>query len=236
MRQNNPKQLLKRRAARSDHQFPADWYEADPPSGAGKSLTLSLIAGLIRPDTGSVAINGRVVTDTSRRLFVSPQDRHVGMVFQDGLLLSHRSVLDNVALAVRQSSRRKERRAVARSWLERVGAEEWANRRPGSLSGGQRRRGALARGLAGECEIALLDELLSALDHAARLELRQLIREVISAAGVPALVVTHEIEEAEELGDTIISLSEGRVTGTRLVEHPLVPKPPRLGSTDTESA
>jgi molybdate transport system ATP-binding protein len=206
------------------------------PSGAGKSLTLSLIAGLIRPDTGSVTINGRVVTDTSRRLFVSPQDRHVGMVFQDGLLLPHRSVLDNVALAVRQSSGRRERRAVARSWLERVGAEAWVNRRPGSLSGGQRQRVALARGLAGECEIALLDEPLAALDHAVRLELRQLIRDVIITAGVPALVVTHDIEEAEELGDTIISYSEGRVTGTRVVEHPLVLKPPRLGSNDTESA
>jgi molybdate transport system ATP-binding protein len=206
------------------------------PSGAGKSLTLSLIAGLIRPDTGTISINGEVVTDCARRLFVSPQDRRVGMVFQDGLLLPHRSVLDNVALAVRQSRGRRERRAIARSWLERVGAEAWANRRPGSLSGGQRQRVALARGLAGEPEIALLDEPLSALDLAVRRELRTLIREVILTAGVPALIVTHDIEEAEELGDTIISYNEGRVTGTRIVERSTDRKRPGAASTDTESA
>jgi molybdate transport system ATP-binding protein len=206
------------------------------PSGAGKSLTLSLIAGLIRPDTGSIAINGHVVTDCARRLFVSPQDRRVGMVFQDGLLLPHRSVLDNVALAVRQSSGRRERRAVARTWLERVGAETLANRRPGSLSGGQRQRVALARGLAGEPEIALLDEPLSALDYAVRRELRTLIRDVVLTSGVPALIVTHDIEEAEELGDTIISYNEGRVTGTRSVSRSAEPEPPHDDPTDTESA
>jgi molybdate transport system ATP-binding protein len=206
------------------------------PSGAGKSLTLSLIAGLIRPDTGTISIRGHVVTDCARRLFVSPQDRRVGMVFQDGLLLPHRSVLDNVALAVRQSKGRRERRAVARSWLERVGAEAWANRRPGSLSGGQRQRVALARGLAGEPEIALLDEPLSALDLAVRRELRTLIREVILTSGVPALIVTHDIEEAEELGDTIISYNEGRVTGTRIVERSQDRVPPGTAPTDTESA
>ena len=204
------------------------------PSGAGKSLTLSLIAGLIRPDSGSITINGQVVTDCARRLYISPQERRVGMVFQDGLLLPHRSVLDNVALAVRQSSGRRTRRAVARSWLERVGADGWANRRPGSLSGGQRQRVALARGLAGEPEIALLDEPLSALDYAVRRELRQLIRDVIMSTGVPALLVTHDIEEAEQLGDTIISYNEGRVTGTRVVEHAV--DPPRRSSNGTEPA
>jgi len=101
------------------------------PSGAGKSLTLSLIAGLIRPDTGSITIDGRVVTDCGRRIYVSTQGRRIGMVFQDGLLLPHRSVLDNVALAVRQASGRRDRRAIALTWLERVGAEALATRRPG---------------------------------------------------------------------------------------------------------
>jgi ABC-type sulfate/molybdate transport systems ATPase subunit len=145
-------------------------------------------------------------------------------------------VLDNVALAVRQAKGRRKRRAVARSWLERVGAEAWANRRPGSLSGGQRQRVALARGLAGEPEIALLDEPLSALDYAVRRELRTLIREVVLASGVPALIVTHDVEEAEELGDTIISYNEGRVTGTRIVERSADLTPRREEPTDTESA
>jgi len=196
------------------------------PSGAGKSLTLALIAGLIRPDTGTIMINGQAVTDCDRRLFVSTQQRRIGMVFQDGLLLPHRSVLDNVALAVRQASGRRERRTVARSWLERVGAEDFAHRRPASLSGGQRQRVALARGLAGDPALVLLDEPLSALDAVVRRELRQLIRDVMITSGVPAVLVTHDHEEAEELGDVIIAYSEGRVTGTRIVERPPPPPPP----------
>jgi len=204
------------------------------PSGAGKSLTLSLIAGHIRPDTGTVLINGRTVTDCARRIHVSTQDRRIGMVFQDGVLLPHRSVLDNVALAVRQGGGRRERRAIARSWLERVGAEGLADRRPGSLSGGQRQRAALARGLAGEPALVLLDEPLSALDSAVRAELRQLIREVIVSSGVPAVLVTHDAEEAEEIGDEIIVYDDGRVVGRRSVERPTPPRtrgnaPPESG-------
>jgi molybdate transport system ATP-binding protein len=193
------------------------------PSGAGKSLTLALIAGLIRPDTGTIVINGRVVTDCARRIHVSTQQRHVGMVFQDGLLLPHRSVLDNVALAVRQARGSRARRALARSWLGRVGAGALADRRPGSLSGGQRQRVALARGLAGDPALVLLDEPLSALDTKVRRELRTLIRDVIISSGVPAVLVTHDAEEAEELGDVVIACSEGRVTGSRMVERPVDP-------------
>jgi molybdate transport system ATP-binding protein len=190
------------------------------PSGAGKSLTLALIAGLLRPDTGVVAINGHVVTDCDSRIYVSTQDRRIGMVFQDGLLLPHRSVLDNVALAVRQASGRHARRAFARTWLERVGADAFAERRPGSLSGGQRQRVALARGLAGDPALVLLDEPLSALDSAVRRELRTLIREVIISSGVPAVLVTHDADEAEELGDVVITYHDGRVVGQRSVERP----------------
>jgi molybdate transport system ATP-binding protein len=195
------------------------------PSGAGKSLTLALIAGLIRPDTGTIAINGRVVTDSERHTYVTTQKRRIGMVFQEGLLLPHRSVLDNVALAVRQASGRRARRALARLWLQRVGAEAFAHRRPGSLSGGQRQRVALARGLAGDPALVLLDEPLSALDSVVRSELRKLIRGVITSSGVPAVLVTHDAEEAEELGDVIIAYNDGRVTGTRVVEHPVGPEP-----------
>jgi molybdate transport system ATP-binding protein len=193
------------------------------PSGAGKSLTLALVAGLIRPDAGTILINGRVVTDCARRIHVSTQERRIGMVFQDGVLLPHRSVLDNVALAVRQGGGRRERRAIARSWLERVGAEEFVDRRPGSLSGGQRQRVALARGLAGEPALVLLDEPLSALDAKVRGELRTLIREVIVSAGVPAVLVTHDAEEAEETGDVIVAYDDGRVTGRRVVGRPAPP-------------
>jgi molybdate transport system ATP-binding protein len=205
------------------------------PSGAGKSLTLALIAGLIRPDTGTIVINGRVVTDCGRRVHVSTQERRIGMVFQDGLLLPHRSVLDNVALAVRQASGRRERRAVARRWLERVGADGFAHRRPGSLSGGQRQRVALARGLAGEPALVLLDEPLSSLDSVVRRELRDLIRKVIDSSGVPAVLVTHDAEEAEELGDLVIAYNDGRVTGRRIVERPGRGGPQERGPEGSES-
>jgi molybdate transport system ATP-binding protein len=195
------------------------------PSGAGKSLTLALIAGLIRPDRGTISINGHVVTDCAHRTYVSTQERRIGMVFQDGLLLPHRSVIDNVALAVRQTRGRRARRDVARSWLERVGAEGLADRRPGSLSGGQRQRVALARGLAGDPALILLDEPLSALDAEVRHELRKLIREVIISSSVPAVLVTHDAEEAEELGDVMIAYNHGRVTGTRVVERHVCPGP-----------
>jgi molybdate transport system ATP-binding protein len=204
------------------------------PSGAGKSLTLSLIAGLLRPDAGTIAISGDVVTDTARGLFVSPQQRRIGMVFQDGLLMPHRTVLDNVALAVRQASGRGPRRVIARSWLERVGAEDLAHRRPGSLSGGQRQRVALARGLAGEPSLVLLDEPLSALDHEVRLELRSLIRDVIVSSDIPAVLVTHDADEADELGDVVIAYNDGRVTGERAIERPRESDLPEPSAEDTE--
>lgn len=185
------------------------------PSGAGKSVTLSLIAGLRRPDRGTISIQGRQVADAERGLHVSTQDRRVGMVFQDGHLLPHRTVRDNVALAVRQASGRAERRVVADGWLERVGAADLADRRPRSLSGGQRQRVALARGLAGDPALLLLDEPLSSLDLTVRRELRRLVREVITDTGVPSLFVTHDPEEADELGDLMVELEPGRVVGTR---------------------
>ena len=207
------------------------------PSGSGKSMTLALIAGLMRPTTGTIAINGHVVVDRSRNIDVSTQQRRIGMVFQDGLLLPHRTVLDNVALAVRRVTRRRERRAIADQWLQRVGADDLADRRPGSLSGGQRQRVALARGLAGDPALLLLDEPLSALDLKVRRELRGVIREVIASTGVPSLLVTHDAEEADDLGDVILEYEDGGVVGTRPVRRPAVPSAPagrarRLDSVD----
>lgn len=190
------------------------------PSGCGKSLTLALVAGLARPDEGTIAIGGQVVTHTGTALHVRTQDRHIGMVFQDALLLPHRTVRDNVALAVRHGDRRS-RREVAQSWLERVGACELADRRPWALSGGQRQRVALARAFAGAPRLLLLDEPLSALDQPTRAELRALVREVVDSTGVPTLFVTHDLAEANELADVLITYEHGRVVAT---EHRGVPQ------------
>ncbi len=182
-------------------------------SRCGKLLTLALVAGLNGPYVfGTIAINGRIVTDRAHHINVSPQKRRVGMVFQDGRPVPHRSVLDNVALAVRQVDGRRARRAIAQTWLERVGADAFGDRRPASLSGGQRSPARRARrGLAGDPSLRPLAASCSPQVHLeVRRELRGLIRSVIGATGVPALLVTHDAEEAEELGDVIIGYRNGQ--------------------------
>ncbi len=178
------------------------------PSGSGKSLTLATIAGLRRPAAGVISINGRTVADTAKRLHVRSQDRRVGMVFQDSLLLPHRSVRDNVALAVRERTR-AERRARADELLASVGATALADAAPQRLSGGERQRIALARALAGAPDLLLLDEPFSALDHTTRRTLRALLRTLVDASGVTTLIVTHDLDEATELADRTIAFRDG---------------------------
>lgn len=177
-------------------------------SGSGKSLTLSTIAGLRRPASGTVSIRGTVVADTTSRTHVRTQDRHVGMVFQDSLLLPHRSVLDNVTLAVRTGTR-AQRRERAGELLAVVGASSLRAASPGRLSGGERQRIALARALAGDPFVLLLDEPFSALDHPTRNALRALVRDVVDKTGVATLLVTHDLDEAAMLADRTILFRDG---------------------------
>ncbi len=182
------------------------------PSGAGKSLTLATIAGLRRPDAGTISINGQPVANVDTGLHVRTQDRHVGVVFQDSLLLPHRHVRDNVALAVRQGSR-AERRRAADTILATVQATHLADASPLRLSGGERQRVALARALAGQPSVLLLDEPFSALDYTTRRTLRSLLRELVDQTGLPALLVTHDLDEASELADRTIMFHDGNTTG-----------------------
>lgn len=180
------------------------------PSGSGKSLTLALLAGLRRPDRGRISAEGRVLDDVDARVHVSPQARRIGMVFQDALLLPHRSVVDNVALAVRDGGSRRERRDRARRSLAEVGAEALAGARPRTLSGGERQRVALARALAGDPTLLLLDEPFSALDRPVRRELGALVRQVAREHDIPALLVTHDHEELAALADRAVVFAPGR--------------------------
>jgi molybdate transport system ATP-binding protein len=181
------------------------------PSGAGKSLTLRLVAGIERPDQGRIVLGGETIVDTAAGVWTRPQERRVGMVFQDSLLLPHRTVLDNVALAVRDEPKRH-RRAEAMRWLEEVEGEEWADRHPHQLSGGQAQRVALARALAGEPQILLLDEPFNALDLPVRHRLRLLVMDLVRRRQVPALFITHDATEAFLLADEIHVIEAGAVT------------------------
>ncbi len=185
------------------------------PSGAGKSLTLATIAGLRRPNSGTVKIGGHLVADVAAGLHVRTQDRNVGVVFQDSLLLPHRDVRDNVALAVRSGGKR-ERRKRADELLRTVGASDLATASPPRLSGGERQRVALARALAGSPSLLLLDEPFSALDHTTRRTLRALLREVVDSTGVPTLLVTHDLDEGVELADHTILYTDGTTTGPHI--------------------
>jgi molybdate transport system ATP-binding protein len=202
------------------------------PSGAGKSLTLATLAGLRRPDTGTVRINGQLVADASTGFHTRTQDRHLGVVFQDSLLLPHRTVRDNVALAVRAGMQtadragsnretragagtRAERRRLADELLERVGATKLADAAPRRLSGGERQRVALARALAGNPHALLLDEPFSALDYATRQTLRELLRSLVDTTGIPTLLVTHDLDEAAQLADQTVMYLDGSTSAAQ---------------------
>jgi ABC-type sulfate/molybdate transport systems ATPase subunit len=194
------------------------------PSGAGKSTLLALIAGLQRPSSGTIALHGRTLTDTAAAVHVPSQERRIGMVFQEPLLLPHRSALANVALAVRDDDRHR-RRAGAHDWLDRVGMASFATRRPGQLSGGQQQRVALARALAGDPELLLFDEPFSSLDDSVRRQLRGLVHDLVACEQLTALFVTHDHTELLDLADRVVLAEHGRIVtvtdpGTALGDRP----------------
>jgi molybdate transport system ATP-binding protein len=196
------------------------------PSGSGKSLTLSAIAGLLRPSAGKIVLDGETLADAERGTHVPTQQRRIGMVFQHAALLPHRTPLDNVALAVRDASDRGARRASAAEWLARVRADHLARSATATLSGGEQQRIALARALAGKPRLLLLDEPFSALDQASRVTLRELICSLVHDLGIPALLVTHDLGDVTELADEVVLYEPGRTTG----QHRAAP-----GSTDALS-
>ena len=178
------------------------------PNGAGKSTTLDLVAGLLRPDTGGVHLDGRELTGP--RTWVAPHDRRVALLAQEPLLFPHLSVLDNVAFGPRSAGAgRAAARGAARHWLAEVGAEDLADRSPAQLSGGQGQRVAVARALAADPRLLLLDEPMAALDVAVAPALRQTLRRVLADRSV--LVVTHDALDALLLADRVVVLEGGRV-------------------------
>lgn len=182
------------------------------PNGAGKSTLLLLIAGLLRPDDGRIELGDVVVTDTSTGVFVPAHARGVAMLSQQALLFPHMTVAANVAFAPRcQGHSRSAARAVAQRWLQAVDAEALAERRPAQLSGGQAQRVAVARALAAEPQVLLLDEPMSALDVTAAPALRRLLRDVLPNKNRTAVIVTHDLLDALAVADKVIIFEHGRI-------------------------
>lgn len=185
------------------------------PNGAGKTTLLRLIAGAYRPDAGRITIGRSIVFDSNARVDLSPERRRVGYVPQGFGLFPHLSVLDNVAfgLSVGAGRRPREaRRQIARQWLEDLGCAHLANRLPRRLSGGEQQRVALARALVVEPELLLLDEPLATLDPSSRRRLRAFLATHLAHRQTPAIVVSHELRDAEAFDADIVVLDRGRVS------------------------
>src|SRR5215203_5459731 len=189
------------------------------PSGSGKSTLLRVIAGLERPDSGQIFISDEEKTD------FPPQKRGVGFVFQHYAAFKHMTVFENVAFGLKIRKHPKDAiRQRVRELLELVQLEGFAGRYPAQLSGGQRQRMALARALAVEPDVLLLDEPFGALDARVRQELRAWLRRLHEDIHVTTILVTHDQEEAMELADNIVLMNHGKIEQTGkprdLYEHP----------------
>lgn len=179
------------------------------PSGAGKTTVLRAIAGLIRPDRGRVALGDEAWFDRKQKVSLTPEERSVGLVFQEYALFPHLSVRDNIAFA----ERRRERRAARRTdeLLDRFRISHLAKARPGSLSGGERQRVALARALARDPGVLLLDEPLSALDAYTRAAVRAELSELLAELALPTILITHDFQDAAALAGRAGAIVDGQL-------------------------
>ncbi|MBA2530638.1 MAG: ABC transporter ATP-binding protein [Nocardioidaceae bacterium] len=175
------------------------------PSGCGKSTMLRSVAGLTTIDSGRIVVGGRDVAGPG--VFIPPEERHIGVVFQDLALFPHLDVAGNVAFGVPRGERRSSR---AREVLDLVGLTGLESRYPHELSGGEQQRVALARALAPRPDVVLLDEPFSHLDRNLRMEVRDHTIEVLRAAAATGVFVTHDQEEAMAVGDRVAVMRSGR--------------------------
>jgi molybdate transport system ATP-binding protein len=196
-------------------------------SGSGKSTLLRSVAGLIRPDAGSISAGNRILFDASTGRNVAVPQRRVGYVFQQLALFPHMSVADNLAYGLRNrrgEAAREQVLAIAESFR----IQHLLSRRPDAISGGERQRAALARSLVTDPEVLLLDEPLSALDHATQSRIIDDLRAWNAAHGIPILYVTHAHREVFALGDRVVVLDRGRVAATG-VPHEVLDLPEEEG-------
>ncbi len=187
-------------------------------SGAGKSMTLQMITGLMRPDEGYIASNGKIFFDSSKDIDLPPQRRPFGYVFQDLALFPHMTVKENIqygANGMDKTGRHKKTMEL----IEAFHLDGLEDRLPMEISGGQKQRVAFARALIRRPDVLLLDEPFSALDNPLRLEMRGLLKEVRSEFNIPVVLVTHDITEALTMADRLIVYSGGKVVQTGTPEE-----------------
>jgi molybdate transport system permease protein len=196
------------------------------PSGAGKTMLLRCIAGLERAGRGRVVLGNRVLFDSSKSIQLPARDRRVGMLFQHFALFPNKTVAENVAFGLQTLPRHEQQQRVA-AMLERSHIIGLESRYPRQISGGEQQRVALARALAINPEALLLDEPLSALDTHLRSQMETQLQETFAAYRRPALLVTHNIEEAYRLGERMLVLSRGRVAAFG-GKHELFRRPPSM--------
>ena len=207
--------------SRLSPQFTLDTSLVAPPgitilfgaSGSGKSTLLRAIAGLTTPDAGRIAVGDRVLFDTNAGVNLRPQQRHVGYVFQHLALFPHLSARRNLMYGLRGASK-DEQHALVEDIARRFHIDSLLDRKPGALSGGERQRVALARALVTDPQILLLDEPLSALDHATQSCIIDDLRAWNTAHRIPVLYVTHAHREVFALGERVVVLNEGRILAT----------------------
>jgi molybdate transport system ATP-binding protein len=190
-------------------------------SGAGKSTTFQMIAGLMRPDNGSILLNGRVLYDSAAKVNLAPQNRHLGYLFQDLALFPHMTVRQNVLYGASGRSR-EEKEDAAEEMLRRFRMSGLSQKFPDQISGGQKQRVALARALAGNPQALLLDEPFSALDMPVRRDMRDIVTEIQRSFRIPVILVTHDADEAEAIADRMIVYFSGRVLQTGTPDEILV--------------
>lgn len=183
------------------------------PSGAGKTLTLKMVAGILAPDRGRVAVAGRTLFDSERGIRTSAQQRHLAYMFQDYALFPHLTVRQNVAFAARQGLRNPAKQQASEDvdrWLASFGLHAVAGHYPHQISGGQRQRAALARALVSRPAALLLDEPFAALDKGLRQRLRDELRDLQAELQLPLLLITHDDDDVRHLAQHVVCLDAGR--------------------------
>lgn len=175
-------------------------------SGAGKTSILRMLAGLIKPDGGIIKVNDSVWYDSLRKINLDPQKRSIGFVFQDYALFPNMNVRENIGFALQKN----ESKNIVEELLELTGLTNLAGRKIQTLSGGQQQRVALARAIAKKPSILLLDEPLSAIDNAMRVQLQNVLREIHQRYALTTILVSHNVDEMIKLCDVVFNLEQGR--------------------------